>query len=86
VFRGERAFDAVMREYQQVRDAKALPIYGFTTELATLDPPPPQMQTLFAAIQGNQAAVDGFVSVAAGTVSPADYFAPDNIGKLLAHA
>jgi hypothetical protein len=78
-----RGFDDVMHEYQ-TRDAAALPIYGFTTELATLEPPPAEMQHVLAGIQGNQNAMDYFVSVTAGTLSPAEFFAPDNSQRILA--
>ena len=47
-----------------------MPIYEFTAQLATLEPPPPEMQQLLGAIQGNQEAMDGFVSVVSGAVSP----------------
>ena len=58
------------------RDAARLPIYEFTTQLATLEAPPPEMQQLLAAAYGNQDAMDAFVSVIAGTMSPAEFFAP----------
>ena len=32
----------------------SLPMYEFTCQLATLEPPPPEMQQLLGAIQGNQ--------------------------------
>jgi flavin-dependent dehydrogenase len=86
VLRGEAAFDDVMGEYQRVRDEAALPVYGFTTEFARLEPPPPEMQQLFAAMQGNQAAMDEFVGVVAGTVSPAAFFDPAHIGQIFAAA
>ena len=44
------------------------------------------MQQLLGAIAGNQAAMDAFVSVIAGTLSPARFFDPDHIGMLLAAA
>lgn len=51
--------------------------------MATLAPPPPDMQQLLTAIQGDQAAQDGFVQANAGTISPAEFFSPDNIGAIL---
>ena len=59
------------------------PMYEFTCQLATLEPPPPQMQQLFGAIHGNQSAMDGFVKVNAGTISPAEFFSPENIGRIM---
>ena len=47
-------------------------------------PPPPEMQQLLGAVHGNQQAMDAFVSINAGTVSPAEFFDPANIGRLLA--
>jgi hypothetical protein len=45
-----------------------------------------EQQHLFGAIHGNQAAMDDFVSINAGTASPADFFAPENIGRLMSPA
>lgn len=83
---GRASFDSEMARYQVERDAAALPMYEFTTQLATLEPPPPEMESLFAAMSGNQPAMDAFVSVTAGTMSPVDFFDPDHLGRLLAPA
>lgn len=85
-FSGARPFDAAMADYQRTRDEHVLPMYEFTTQLAKLEPPPPQMQQLFAAIAGNQEAMDGFVKMNAGTISPAAFFAPENVGAIMAAA
>jgi 2-polyprenyl-6-methoxyphenol hydroxylase-like FAD-dependent oxidoreductase len=84
VFSGRRDFDAALGEHQRARDEHALPMFGFTCELATLAPPSPQMQRLFGAIAGKRAAMDGFVRTYAGTLSPARFFAPENIDALMA--
>jgi 2-polyprenyl-6-methoxyphenol hydroxylase-like FAD-dependent oxidoreductase len=83
---GRRAYDDAMNDYQQRRDTAAQAIYEFTTQLATLEPPPPEMQQLFAAMAANQAAMDGFVSVTAGTLSPAEFFDPANVSTILSQA
>jgi flavin-dependent dehydrogenase len=80
---GGRSFDDAMADYQSARDQHSLPIYEFTTQLATLEPPPPEMQQMLGAIHGNQDAMDGFASVVAGTVSPVDYFDPANIERMM---
>ncbi len=81
-----RPFDEVMGGWHRTRDAKAMPIYEFTAQLATLETPPPELQHLLGAIQGNQDAMDGFVSVVSGAVSPADFFSEENVGRILASA
>jgi flavin-dependent dehydrogenase len=86
ILRSEAGFDDVLADYQRTRDAAALPLYGFTTELATLEPPPAETRQLLAAAQDNQPAMDGFVGVTAGTVSPSEFFDPANIGQIFAAA
>lgn len=83
-FTGARSFDAAMGDYQRARDAHVLPMYEFTCQLATLEPPPPETQQLFGAIHGNQKAMDGFVQMNAGTISPAQFFSPENVGASMA--
>ncbi|HET7654096.1 MAG TPA: NAD(P)/FAD-dependent oxidoreductase [Acidimicrobiales bacterium] len=72
VLTGRRGFDDAMQQYRQVRDRAVLPLYELTTQLATLEPPPPELQAYLGSIAGNQAAMDAFVSVMAGTLSPAE--------------
>jgi flavin-dependent dehydrogenase len=86
VFAGVRAFDDAMAEYQRRRDEHVLPMYEFTCQLATLEPPPPEMQKLIGAIHGRQEAMDAFVQMNAGTISPTQFFASSNIGALMAAA
>ena len=75
-----------MAAYQEARDRQVLPMYEFTAELATLAPPPPELQQVLGAVHGNQAAMDAFVGVTAGIVSPAEFFSPEHLGPLLASA
>jgi hypothetical protein len=72
-----------MSARHQERDAKAMPIYEFTAQLATLELPPPERQQLLAALHGNQTAMDGFASVVSGAMSPAEFFSEDNVGRIL---
>ena len=81
-----KPFEDAMAAWHAVRDAKAMPIYEFTSEMATLEAPPPEMQQLLGAVQGNQEAMDGFVSVVSGAVSPVEFFSEENIGRIFAAA
>jgi 2-polyprenyl-6-methoxyphenol hydroxylase-like FAD-dependent oxidoreductase len=85
-FSGTRPFDAAMSEYQRTRDARVKAMYDFTCQLATLEPPPPEMQQLFGAICGNRKAMDAFARMNAGTISPAEFFAPENVNAITAAA
>ena len=75
-----------MAEYQRARDARVKAMYEFTCQLATLEPPPPEMQQLLAAAHGNRRAMDGFARMNAGTISPAEFFAPDNVEAIMSAA
>ncbi|MGE0653571.1 MAG: NAD(P)/FAD-dependent oxidoreductase [Alphaproteobacteria bacterium] len=83
---GRQPFDAAMSAYQRTRDARVKAMYDFTCHLATLEPPPPETQQLFAAVSGNQMAMDAFARMNAGTISPAEFFAPENVDTIMAGA
>ena len=82
-FCGRRPYEVAMGGYQAARDAQSLPMYEFTCEIATLEPPPPDLVQLLSAINGRQPAMDEFVRLNAGVVSPADFFAPEHIAQMM---
>jgi flavin-dependent dehydrogenase len=85
-FNGGHPFDDAMSAYQRARDAAVLPIYEFTAQLASLQPPPAEMQQLLGAVHGNRDAMDAFAGITAGTVSPVEFFDPENIGRIMSAA
>jgi 2-polyprenyl-6-methoxyphenol hydroxylase-like FAD-dependent oxidoreductase len=87
-FTGNASFDDAMAAHHRRRDEQVMAIYEFTTQLATLEPPSPDLQQVLGAVHGDRDAMDDFVSVTAGTVSPATFFDPGNIGRIMeaAHA
>lgn len=85
-FAGARSFDVAMGEYRSTRDEHVLPMYELTCELATLEEPPPELQELLHAMQGNQEAMDGFARVNGGVTSPAEFFSESNVGSIFAAA
>jgi 2-polyprenyl-6-methoxyphenol hydroxylase-like FAD-dependent oxidoreductase len=85
-FAERRSYDDAMADYQRTRDEESLPVYEFTNEFAKIEPPPPEMQQLIGAMQGNQEAMDGFVSVMAGTLPAPEFFGPENAGRIMAQA
>jgi 2-polyprenyl-6-methoxyphenol hydroxylase-like FAD-dependent oxidoreductase len=83
-FRGARSFDEAMSVLQRTRDERALPMYEFTCQLAALEPPDEGLQQLLAAVDGNQSLMDAFAQSYAGTISPAKFFAPENVTAIIA--
>ena len=83
---GRRSYEEAMAGYQRERDVQARPVYEFTDDFAQLRPPPPEMQQLLGAMRGDQEAMDDFVSVQAATLAAPEFFAPENVGRIMARA
>ena len=83
-FSGKRPFEAAMADYQSRRDAHVLPMYEFTAQLASLQPPSPELRQLLGAVHGNQEAMDEFARMNAGVVSPAEFFSEENVKRIVA--
>jgi 2-polyprenyl-6-methoxyphenol hydroxylase-like FAD-dependent oxidoreductase len=82
-FSGHRPLEEALADYEQQRNAAAMPAYEFNCQLATLQPRPPEMQQLFAALRGNRAETDRFVGAVEGTVPIPEFFAPENIQRIV---
>lgn len=80
---GASRFEDAMSAYQRTRDERALPMYEFTAQFAALTPPPPEQQQLMAAVHGNRDAMDAFVRMFAGVVSPAEFFSPEHVSRIM---
>ena len=79
---GRRGLDQALAGYQATRD-RVLPMYEFTAQIASMEPPPPEMQQLLGAVHGNQEAMDMFCRVNAGVTSPAEFFAEENVARIV---
>jgi 2-polyprenyl-6-methoxyphenol hydroxylase-like FAD-dependent oxidoreductase len=80
---GTQPLEEALAGYQRERDRTALPMYRFTLELAAMAPPRPEQEVLFRALEGRQEEIDRFLGVLACAVSPADYFSPGNLRRLI---
>ena len=85
-FSGRRPYEEGMADYQRTRDREARPVYEFTDDFAQVQPPPPELQQLIGAMHGNQEAMDGFISVQASTLPAPEFFAPENVSRIMAGA
>ena len=84
VLSGTTPLEAALGAYQSTRDAQVTPMYHFTCQFASFQPPTAEMQQLFGAIHGNQAAMDGFARMFGGGTSPAEFFSEENVGRIFA--
>jgi flavin-dependent dehydrogenase len=81
-----RPLEDALASYEQTRHEEVMPMYDLTCQLAALAPPPPEMQQLFGALQGNQADTNSFLGVMAGGTRVSDFFAPENVRRIVAGA
>ena len=80
---GREPIDDALARYEEARNKAAFPLYEFTCQLATLAPPSPEMQQLLGALRGNQEQTDRFFGLFAQTVSIPEFFAPENMQKII---
>lgn len=82
-FSGRKPLEAAMAEYERRRNEDAFPMYEFTCQLGTLAPPPPEMLQLFEALRWNQEEAGRFLGITAGTVPAEEFFAPENVERII---
>ena len=82
-FSGIEPLEEALERYQKERDEESMPMYQLTCEWATLAPPPPDMEYLLTALHGNQEDTNRFIGCVAGTVSIPEFFAPENMQRIM---
>ena len=71
---------------EAARNERVRPMYEFTTHLAALEPPPPEMRALFGALRGNQDATNAFLSAITGAIPLSDFMSAGNLDRITAAA
>jgi 2-polyprenyl-6-methoxyphenol hydroxylase-like FAD-dependent oxidoreductase len=82
-FGGTRPLEEALGEYERIRNEETRGLYELTYDLASLAPPPPEQQALFGALRENEVEAGRFFGVIAGTVRPDEFFAPDNLARIV---
>jgi flavin-dependent dehydrogenase len=85
-FAGREPLEQALAAYEQQRNEASMPIFELTLQLASLQEPPAEMQHLFGALCGNQEDTNRFMGLVAGTTPFQDFFAPENVGRIMAAA
>jgi 2-polyprenyl-6-methoxyphenol hydroxylase-like FAD-dependent oxidoreductase len=83
---GRRPIEDAMADYERSRNERVTPMYHFTTDLARLEPPPPEMQQLFWALHLDQDSTDQFYSAMTCSLPLPQFMDPQNIGKIMERA
>jgi flavin-dependent dehydrogenase len=84
---GGQDLEAALAGYETARNEAALPMYELTCQAASIEAPAPRSaRLLLHALKEDQAEIDRYVGVIAGTVPVAAFYSPDNIARLLERA
>jgi 2-polyprenyl-6-methoxyphenol hydroxylase-like FAD-dependent oxidoreductase len=83
---GRQPLEEALAGYEERRNVFAMPMYELICQMASMEEPPAEMQALLAALAGNQEATNQFWGVLDGTVAVAEFFAPENVGRIMAAA
>jgi 2-polyprenyl-6-methoxyphenol hydroxylase-like FAD-dependent oxidoreductase len=79
---GAEPIENALARYEHTRDESTMPMYQMSCQNAKLEPPPPEIETLFKALYGNQRETDRFLGTIAGTVPIPEFFAPENLQRI----
>ena len=85
-FSGRREIGDARADYQRQRDETVMPMYQSTCDRALLQPPPPELISLFSALRHNQHQTDRFFGTDAGTVPIPEFFSPANLASIMRSA
>jgi 2-polyprenyl-6-methoxyphenol hydroxylase-like FAD-dependent oxidoreductase len=80
---GARPIADALREFEADRNAASAQLYAFARDMSRLDPPDQTIIDLFTAMAGNQAATDSYFGIFAQTVPVSEFFAPDNVARII---
>ncbi len=71
---GRRGWTEALSDYHRQRDEAAMPMYEFTYEQSSMQPPPPAVAEALGALADDPAATERFFGVFAGTVPVHEFF------------
>jgi flavin-dependent dehydrogenase len=80
---GRRPLEDALAGFESRRNEIELPYFHFTIDQGTFQPPDPNVLPVFAAIAGSPQATSQFFGLFTQTTSPAAFFAPENIGRIM---
>jgi flavin-dependent dehydrogenase len=82
-FSGRMPLGQALAAYEQRRNEQSGHGFQSTIDFARLQPPPPHMQELFAALQDRPDDRNRLFGTFAGTVPADEFFAPDNLARIV---
>jgi flavin-dependent dehydrogenase len=82
-FSGRQPLEDALAGYEKTRNEAELPYFDLTTQLAALQPPPPEFVQLLEALRDDPVQRSRFFGVLAHTVPVPEFFAPENVQRIM---
>jgi len=82
-FSGRQPLQEALAEYERRRNEDVIHRYELACDFARLAPLPPEMRRLLEALRSNQPDTDRFFGIFAGTVPVPEFFATQNIERII---
>ncbi len=82
-FTGRQPLEQSLDAYEQRRNQEVSAMYDFTCDFATLAPPTEETRLLLTTISKDREETNRYLGTIAGTVSIPEFFAPENVQRIL---
>jgi flavin-dependent dehydrogenase len=83
---GNRPAEDALADYERQRNVAVMPLYQLNLQLARMEPSSPEQLALRAALRGSDEDTSRFLGVTSGTVPIPEFFAPENIRRIIGAA
>jgi len=83
---GARPMGEALADYRRTRDEHLTPMYELCVGMAALEPPSPEMTALWGALRDNPVERDRYFGTLGGTVPIPEYYAPENLRRIVGAA
>ena len=80
---GSGSLGDALDEYARTRDQQTIPMYDFSLDVASFQPPRPGTELIFGAIAEHPAEVSRFLAALGGAISMTEFFAGRNLLRIL---
>lgn len=83
VFAGRLPEEVALAGYERKRNEAVMPLYQMTCDMARLNPPAPEMQSLFEALRDNEEEAGRMLGAIAGVVPIPEFFSRENVRRIV---
>jgi len=79
---GRGVLEELLSVHEAARNERVGPMYEFTNEIATLEPPPPTLQRLFLALRDDPPATNAFLAAISGATPLREFMSEENLARI----